>query len=407
MSYKNKLFAIKDCEVCSSNITGPKLDFGMQPLCDDLNEDVNYSLNATKYRQKIILCLSCLTAHQKYQVPKNNLFKSNYHYRASLTKDVLNGMKELANSASKFIKLDQNSVVLDIGCNDGSLLKIFKELYNCQIIGVDPTDAIDFSENLDLKLKDYFDIKAVEEIKKKFDKVDLITFTNVFAHIEDLNLLLKNLSELIDLKTVIIIENHYLGSIVDKSQFDTFYHEHPRTYSIESFKHISKKLDMNLVDVSFPKRYGGNIRVVLAKDNAQIDLKLYKEKRFVEKFETMQSIYENWADKSKEVIDIHQRSNKIFFGKSLPGRAVMLINSLELKSSIMPTVFEQSFSPKVNNFIPGTDIKVDSDDNIKNGDLIIWSWHIFDEVLLYLKNLNYVGNIWTPLPHLRKVAKLD
>ena len=72
------------------------------------------------------------------------------------------------------------------------------------------------------------------------NKIDLICFTNVFAHIENLNELLKNLKALINKDTVLIIENHYLGSILKKNQFDTFYHEHPRTYSLKSFSFIAK-----------------------------------------------------------------------------------------------------------------------------------------------------------------------
>ena len=72
------------------------------------------------------------------------------------------------------------------------LCLIFKK-YNVKTIGVDPTDAIDDAINLDLKIKDYFSSKTIEKINEKFNKVDVITFTNVFAHIEDLKSLLENL----------------------------------------------------------------------------------------------------------------------------------------------------------------------------------------------------------------------
>ena len=62
--------------------------------------------------------------------------------------------------------------------------------------------------------------------------------------------------------TVIVIENHYLGAVIDKDQFDTYYHEHPRTYSLNSFVHIGRSLGMQMRDFEFPHRYGGNIRVV-------------------------------------------------------------------------------------------------------------------------------------------------
>ena len=93
--------------------------------------------------------------------------------------------------------------------------------------------------DLDLTIKDYFSETSVKKIQEKFEKIDIITFTNVFAHIEDLKELINNLKKLINEETLIVIENHYLGWIIQKNQFDTFYHEHPRTYSVKSFEYIS------------------------------------------------------------------------------------------------------------------------------------------------------------------------
>ena len=107
MSMSNSgVVKVDTCEVCLSKLGGPELDFGYQPLCDELKASPEESLLVPKYHQNIILCEVCLTAHQKYQVPKKELFKPNYHYRASLTKDVLNGMEELANSCSKYKNLN-------------------------------------------------------------------------------------------------------------------------------------------------------------------------------------------------------------------------------------------------------------------------------------------------------------
>src|ERR1041384_412396 len=92
---------------------------------------------------------------------------------------------------------------------------------------------------------------------------DVITFTNVFAHIEHLDNVLRALKRLMAEQTVVVIENHYLGAVLDGNQFDTFYHEHCRTYSYTSFVHIAESLGVRLLKVDFPSRYGGNIRVFL------------------------------------------------------------------------------------------------------------------------------------------------
>ena len=408
MSESNTIVAkIKTCEVCLSKLEGPELDFGYQPLCDELKTSPKESLLVTKYHQNIILCQICFTAHQKYQVPKKELFKPNYHYRASLTKDVLNGMEELAKSCSKYKNLNEKSVVLDVGCNDGSLLSIFKNIYNVKTIGVDPTDSIDDALDLDLKIKDYFSSDTIEKINEKFNKVDVITFTNVFAHIEDLKSLLVNLKKIISNETLIVIENHYLGSIIEQNQFDTFYHEHPRTYSIKSFDYISNQLDVSILDILFPKRYGGNIRVIMSKQSRKKEENILEDNFMVSDFQKIQSYYESWNTDSKKIIEDLVSSGYKFNGKSLPARGVMLINSLDITKSFMPKVFEQNFSPKVGNYVPGTDIYIDKDENLNGDNLIIWSWHVIDEIISYLKKIDFKGSIWKPLPMFEKVVEIS
>lgn len=408
MSESNTVVAkIQTCEVCLSKLEGPELDFGYQPLCDELKASPEESLHVTKYHQNIILCQICFTAHQKYQVPKKELFKPNYHYRASLTKDVLNGMEELAISCSKYKNLNEKSVVLDVGCNDGSLLSIFKHKYKVKTIGVDPTDALDDALDLDLKIKDYFSSDTIEKINEKFNKVDVITFTNVFAHIEDLKSLLVNLKKIISDETIIIIENHYLGSIIEQNQFDTFYHEHPRTYSIRSFDFISNQLDVSIQDILFPRRYGGNIRVIMSKQSKKKEENILEDNFILSDFQKIQSYYESWNADSKRIIEDLISSGSEFNGKSLPGRGVMLINSLDISKSFMPKVFEQNFSPKVGNYVPGTDIYIDKDENIIGDNLIIWSWHVIDEIISYLKKIDFKGSIWKPLPMFEKVVEIS
>ena len=132
MNYK----IIKKCQICFNTNLKQILDLGEQPLCDDLKKKGI----GKKYKTKIIFCNKCLTAYQKYNVNKKILFHKNYHYRAKNTKDVVNGMKELAESALKKIDKSKNIKVLDIGCNDGTLLDIFKKK-GCKTYGVEPTDA--------------------------------------------------------------------------------------------------------------------------------------------------------------------------------------------------------------------------------------------------------------------------
>lgn len=394
------------CEVCNQSFGEINLDLGYHPLCDDLTPIGSTEVVPT-YKQLISLCQNCLTAHQLQPVKKELLFKPSYHYRAALTKDVLDGMRSLVQSLESDIGTSNKStIVLDIGCNDGSLLGMFKELYGCTTIGVDPTGAILESGNkIDFKFNQYFTEETVALIKSVVPAVNLITFTNVFAHIEDLPKLLSNLSVLISDSTTLVIENHYLGAILKNNQFDTFYHEHPRTYSLKSFEYIAKALGLNITRVDFPSRYGGNIRVTMKRNELPADLKLYEsnEQDFVERFSSLQHIYNTWRLHAEEAIS-RLYANEQIYGKALPGRAVMLMSALGIDENQMPVVFEQPMSPKVGNYVPGTRIEVRSDDELIATNpkiLVVWSWHIIEEVVSYLDSLGYRGEIWVPLPEFK------
>ena len=397
------------CEVCNEDALGPIIDFGLQPLADDLIQ-IGDNRDSLKFKQSVILCCACLTVLQIHQVPKEILFSNNYHYRASLTKDVIRGMDQLVTHVIKY-KSEKNRIytVLDIGCNDGSLLKIFKERMDCLTIGIDPTDAILEAQGfVDVIYQKFFTFQVASEFKLKHGCPDVITFTNVFAHIENFEGLLAALAELVGPDTLVVIENHYLGSIIESKQFDSFYHEHPRTYSVNSFVVIAKRLGLNINHIEFPARYGGNIRVTMA-----MNLDIYdnlselinSESTFPEKFELLQSEYGQWIQNSAIVLD-ELFSQGQFMGKSLPARAVMLITSLGITENEMPYVFEKPGSPKIGSYVPGTRIQIRSDDELEDFNaypIILWAWHISAEVVGYLKDKNYSGAIYTPLPNFKEL----
>ena len=394
-SFQN-LKKISNCEVCGNDELHQVLDLGLHPMCDDLVK-VDDKRICNEYPIEILYCKNCFTAHQHYQVPKHELFPKSYHYRARFTSDVLNGMKDLVDSCeNKYGKL-KDKKILDIGCNDGSLLDFFKSK-GAKTIGIEPTGAFSDAKEKGHKVyNDYLSMKTCNQIVNDSGKPDIITFTNVFAHIEDLKGVLNCLKVLMSNKTLLIIENHYLGSVLDGNQFDTFYHEHPRTYSYKSFIEISKSIGFNLLKVQFPSRYGGNIRVFIGSGKeADVDLDLInKESRFFMNFRSMNENIGRWKiKKQKQLNKINSKFGKIA-AKAFPGRSAILIKLLDLNENFISRVYEKPGSMKVGYYVPGTRIPIVSDDDMDDfkNPLLNLGWHISDEIKNYMRSKSFSGEI--------------
>ena len=388
------MFEVVNCEVCESDKLTLVHDLGCHPLCDDLIPIGNES-TCVEYPIQILFCEKCSTAHQRFQVPKKDLFPQTYHYRARMTGSVLEGMKNLVQSCRAKLGPLENKVVLDVGCNDGSLLDFFKE-EGCITIGIEPTGAALDSKHT--TINSFFDADSVAQVLENVGKPDLITFTNVFAHIEDLNGLLFLLKKLIKSDTVIAIENHYLGAVLKYGQFDTYYHEHPRTYSLQSFVHIARKLDLQLIDHEFVSRYGGNVRAFIGTGSKK-KLDDVDESVFLQQFALNNLDLLNWKFKTQKLIEGLVDRYGPLRAKAFPGRAAILVKLLGFSEKEIAAVYEIKGSIKVYNYVPGTRIPIlpeaelyaESDQSLP---ILNLAWHLPNEVRANLLLNGYKGEVY-------------
>lgn len=389
----------KICDVCKTKLSGSILSLGNQPLCDDLKK-IGLNTKNKKYRIELKLCKKCLTINQLHRVNQKTLFPKKYNYRAAITNDVQIGMKELVSRINPLIK-KKRKTVLDIGCNDGSLLNFFKKK-GFATYGIEPTNASnDCSKNHTI-YNEYLSEKLVKKILKREKFFDVVTFTNVFAHIVNFDELIKSLKILVPKINYLVIENHYMGSVFKKNQFDTFYQEHPRTYSINSFVFVSRLLEMKIKKIEFPQRYGGNIRVYMSNNNSKSKLDiskiLKKEKLFKKNFICLKNKIDMWKKNKNLMINNLIKKGYTIYGKAFPGRASILINLLKLNANSLKVIFEQNNSPKNFHFVPGTRIPILPDNNIlkilnKKSIIINFSWHISKEIKKYLKKIKVKNRV--------------
>lgn len=401
LKYKHtyKVGEINFCQICGNKKLKEILDLGFQPLADDLKKITSNNRETMFYPLKVNLCNKCILLQTGYIVGDNKLYPKDYHYTPGITKDVVKNFDELSKSIINLYKLNKNKdLIVDLGCNDGSLLQQFKNKGFKLNVGVDPTDTVKFARKKGIKaIQSFFNVKTSKNILKKFGKAKIITTTNVFAHTNNLFEFIKGAKNILKDNGVFIIENHYLLEVIKKNQFDTFYHEHLRTYSLKSLINLMKYYNLHLIDAFTTSRYGGNIQAHFSLKkknyNSRIRKILKKETQY---FSNMKNYikFKNNMEVSREKLRnyLGKNTNKIIVGKAYPARASILLHYYNILPSTLKYIAEQPTSKKINFYAPGTNLKIISSDYMKKNNpdiVVILAWHLFDTIYKkWKKNFN-------------------
>lgn len=390
LNHKFKAGFLNHCQICYSKKIIKVFDFGYQPIADDL---VKFKINkkAKKYPLKINLCMRCILLQTGYLCGDKKLYPKNYHYLPGISKQVIENFRDIANSVIKKYKLKKNDLIVDIGCNDGSLLNEFKKRGFKNLCGVEPTGTYKYAQKKGIFVyNSFFSEKISKKILKKFGNAKIILTTNVFAHTDQLGPFIRSAFKLMDDNSFFIIENHYLKTVVEKNQFDSFYHEHLRTYSLTSLKRLLSMYNLNLMYARQTSRYGGNIQAHFSKKylkkpdknidiilKNEVEMRLNRKETYFKMFKKLEKLkmrIEKFLDKNKSLT---------IAGKSFPARASIQLNYFDKLQNYLKYIFEQPSSNKLNYFAPGTKIKIISSKTMlvyKPDIIIVFAWHMFDVI---------------------------
>ena len=340
-------------------------------------------------------------------VDKEIIFPKEYPYTSSTTKILRENFKELYQECKKMLPLKKKDLVLDIGSNDGNLLSNFKT--NHRVLGVTPEliGKIAIKKGINTLIR-YFDKTASNYILRKYGKAMLITATNVFAHIDDIHAVMKNIIKVLDKDGVFISESHYLVSLIETVQYDTIYHEHMRYYSLTSLNYLFKQYNLKIFHAKKIPTHGGSIRVYVSKNkNKKINKSVNNILKIEKKVLNNQS-FSKFKDKvilSKinlySLLKKLKSKKKIIFGVGAPSRAATLVNYVGLNEDIIDCILEIKGSYKIGKYMPGTNIPILNENFIKKNKpdyLLLLSWHISKPLIKSFRKQGYKGKFIVPLP---------
>jgi len=404
------------CFVCNKKLSENILDLGLSPIANNLESNIIQSQNAKKYPLNLSICRSNCNHVQISEIVDQKEIFNNYFYMPSVSKTLTNHLKEISNDIKKKYKVNNNSLIVDIGSNDGTFLESASNISK-NILGVDPAKNLsDIANKKGIKtINDFFSKKLAKEIKNKYGKADFIITTNTFAHTPKINDFVEGLRELISDEGIIIIEIHYLGSMVEDNSFDTIYHEHFSYWSLNNLNNLFTRFGFNIFDASVLPIHHGQLRVYLSKSK-----KFKKTKSFIELLEKeeeedlvgkkLEIFCEKTLNIKKNLLDLLEKiskNNEKVYGYGAPAKASTLINFIGENN--LKYIYDKS-SLKQGKYIPGTSIKIKNPSDIqydKPDYIFLFAWNFSKEIIGDLKNnFSFKGKLIIPIPDIR-IIDLD
>lgn len=281
---------IKKCRFCKSKNLKKIVNLGYQNLQGYFGSSKKSHKNKSidkKFITELVRCdneknkNACGLLQLSFSVPSNILYRK-YFYRSGINSTMRNHLKKLAIKTEKYFSSYNKLKILDIGCNDGTLLNFFSKKFIKY--GIDPSDSFPSKGIKNIKyIKDFFPSRKLLS-KSKNLKFDLITSIAMFYDLENPSIFVKNINNYLNNNGLWVFEVSYMPKMLKLNSFDTICHEHLEYYSLTVIDKILSKNNMKLVKIELNNSNGGSIRCYVAKDSC---LKFDKQKNKTEIIELL------------------------------------------------------------------------------------------------------------------------
>lgn len=389
------------------------LDLGMQPPADRFITKAQLEEHEPHFPLRVLLCEECGLVQLDTVAPADLLYCHDYPYESSITTMGRLHWQEFAATVNAAIGLGEKDLVVDIGSNVGVLLEMFAG-HKARVFGVDPAAniaAIANARGIET-MPSFFTMDAVETILKTKGPARVITGTNVFAHVDRLDLFMQAIDRLLAKDGLFIIEAPYLVNLIERLEYDTIYHEHLSYISIKPLKLFFESLGMEIADVQQRDIHGGSIRVWVQRKGTG-PLKSTGAAEQLIQLEQYKGIYDlNRLHRFAADVDANRRelvwlikdlkkNGKRVVAVSAPAKGMTLLNYCRFGRNELDYVTEKS-TLKIGRFTPGGHIPVLPDAALSENPpdyALLLAWNFADEIINNLKSYSATGGRFIiPLP---------
>lgn len=402
--------------MCKGTNLMPFLDLGHTPPADQFLRREQLREPEMYYPLEVLLCNGCGLAQLSHVVSPEILYRHDYPYEASVTKTGQHHWAEFARTASEMLKLGANDLVVDVGSNVGVLLEAFRN-NGTRILGVDPaSNIVRLAERRGIEtINEFFNIEVARHIVGQKGQASLVTATNVFAHIDDLDAFMKAVDLLLGHNGIFIFEAPYFVNLVRHLEYDTIYHEHLSYFCVKPLLPFFARFGMEPFDIQLRDIHGGSFRVFVARRGcrpvspvvaelrqAEEDMGLYAP-QFLQDFRS--AVQQNRADLLWLLRRLKHEGKRIA-AVSAPAKGMTLLNYCRIGTETLDFVTEKS-TLKIGRVTPGTHIPVVADDELTRTQpdfALLLAWNFAEEIMNNLREYAEKGGRFIiPIPRPRIV----
>ena len=367
-----------ECAGCGNKSLETILDLGSVPFVGEFPTKQELD-SQTRWDLELVFCDNCKLVQTDSLIDPKVAFK-NYRYLSSVS--LLTYFIETAKVLNDRFNL-VDKVVLEIGCNDGVLLEPLSKL-GVTVDGVDPSEIpvkIARKKGLNVFNK-FFNYENFKDSYFK-DRYDFVLANNSFAHIIDVQNVIKGIHRVLKSDGYFIFEVHYLKSLIDGMQWDNIYHEHIYYYSITALNNMFKKYNMTIVDFEEIPIHSGSIRVTVVNDEIGLSNEIQNKLELESKTIANIDYLKKYGDDVKTyVIEFNQKIKElskeyIIAGYGASGRAGIFCSMTGLDENIVKFIVDES-PERCGRYLSGTKIPIVEPSDLDKSDvdlIIIFAWN--------------------------------
>jgi len=388
-------------------------DLGNIPLVNNLLDTREESMNVDKY--PLDINYYPLSGESSLSIAVNGeILFSHYLFKSEVNQPYYEHCREMFRNSLNYVSQDSILEIIDIGGNDGTLLEAFRSQSEkkLSILNIDPSKNLSKlceKKNIPV-LNEFFSYDLAKKLNKK---ADIITSTNVFQHLLDINSFASGVEHLLKDDGIWILEFPYWIHDMDTNQFDQIYHEHIYYHTVRPMKMMMEKHNLKIVNITKQNIHGGTLRLIIGKINSKFtpDFTVDTFLEFENKYDIKYHI--NWGkdikqhiEKSNKFIKDLKSNNKKIFGFGAAAKGCIYLNSMGITSDEIDYIIDDT-DIKQNKFIPGTGIQVVGREILKENkpDYILILAHNFTEFIVKSLSDVYDGDFITLIPKVKVFKK--